>query len=309
MVNNPLPSFVQQVLTSLQMDNPIFLGKGGEGHVFAYKDDCVIKIYGNTSQEYLEGLVRLQKYLLDARLPFATPAIQEIGHIEETYYTIEKRLSGILMEQKFLHVSSKEKYVMLESYYKALNDFHKMKLPDLPYGNLLNTAMALTDETWPGFLLKILEQRIPIAEKRLRKDVKDLDKKVQQFKEIIQKELVIDKDKKCFVHGDYYVNQVLVDEKNHISAVLDMGIHSVVGDFRQDLASICFFEDRNYAPEHIQFLTNLAVKDYGENILRYNDIYKIYYSFYFSDIYNHNPQTYYTFVNYLNDEQLWKRLS
>lgn len=304
MVNQQFPSFVENILKKLQVSNPLFLGKGGEGYVFSYKDGLAIKIYLNASQEYLSELLKLQKYLLDANLPFATPSIQEIGSLDEKYYTIEKLLKGISMEQKLPIVSSEDKYVMLKSYHEALKALNTIEFSDIPFGNILKTPMAVTDPTWPGFLIKMIDQRVAIAKERLRKDVSNFDSKVKQFKEVIKTEFNI--DKKYFVHGDYYVNQVLVNENNQISAMLDLGIHSMAGDRKQDIASICFFELDKYPREYIKYLTDLAIKDYGEEILKYNDIYKLYYSFYFSDIYKQNPKHYWMFVKTLNNEELWK---
>jgi hypothetical protein len=157
-------------------------------------------------------------------------------------------------------------------------------------------------------LLYLLNHRIEIAGERLVKDVVNLNGKLKLFKEIIKAELAI--EKKSFVHADYFVNQVLVNEKNEISAVLDISYHALVGDKRLDTAGIFFFEGmKYYTQEHIKFLLELSIKDYGESILKYNDIYRIYYCFYFSDVYSFMPDWYQILINNLNDEKIWNRIN
>ncbi|MGH7203831.1 MAG: phosphotransferase, partial [Candidatus Levyibacteriota bacterium] len=292
---------------------PILLGKGGEGYVFTYKDDIVIKIYHNTfnndNEKYLKSLEKLQTIITNKKLPFVTPQILNIGKINTIHYTLEKYLDGILMEEKFPALTEKEKYKLLKSYYEAMKALNTIEFPNLPYGNILQTPQSpITDTTWQGFLIKMITQRIKQAGERLVKDVTNLDEKVLKFTEVINSELAC--DTKSLVHADYFVNQVLVNDNNEISAVLDISAHALVGDKRLDVASIFFFDGvEAYTKEHLQYLLDLSIQEYGEKILKYNDIYRLYYSFYFSHVHAFMPEWYELLVRNLNDEELWKRIS
>jgi len=308
-----IPEKIQKVLKELKIHNPTLLGKGGEGYIFAYKNDTVIKIYTykEAGENYLQSLKKLQTFISSKNLPFETPQILEIGTVASMYYTIEKRLTGISMEQKFPTLTEKEQYKVLKSYYDAMKILNGIELPDLPYGNILQTAtFQITDNTWEEFLIKMLHHRIKLGGEQLVKDVINFDAKVQQLADVMKRELPT--NKKSFVHADYFINQVLVNENNEISAVLDISLHTLIGDNRLDVASMFSFEGRNdyaYSNEQIKFLTELVVQDYGNSILKTNDIYKLYYSFYFSEVHTFMPEWYQALIKDLNDEKIWKRIS
>jgi len=298
----------QRVLKELQVNNPELLGKGGEGFVFTYRDDKVIKIYDHADEKYLNSLKKLQVIISTKNLPFDTPLIIEIGKVDETYYTIEKRLYGVLMEHKFPTLPKKEQYKLLKSYYDAIKALNSIEFPNLPYGNIVEVPHPITDDTWTGFLVKTLHYKIQVAGERVVKDITNFDKKVELLTEVIKKELLI--DKKSLVHADYFVNQVLVNEKNEISAVLDISAHAIVGDRRLDVAGVFFFEGmKHYTKEHIKYLLGLSVQEYGEKILKYNDIYRIYYCFYFSEVHTFMPDWYQTILKNINDEAIWNRIT
>lgn len=298
----------QKILKELNITNSKLLGKGGEGFVFTYKDNKVIKIYHHADEKYLNSLIKLQTIISTKNLPFDTPLILEIGKVKETYYTIEKRLHGVLMEQIFPKLSGKEQYSLLKSYYDAIKALNSIEFPNLPYGNLVEIPHPITDTTWTGLLTKMLHYKIQVAGERIVKDIANFDKKVDLLTKVIKKELPI--NKKSLVHADYFVNQVLVNEKNEISAILDISYHAIVGDRRLDVAGVFFFEGtKHYTNEHVQYLIDLSKKDYGENILKYNDIYQMYYCFYFSEVHTFMPDWYKTLLKNLNDETIWNRIT
>jgi hypothetical protein len=298
----------QKVLKELNVKNPELLGKGGEGFVFSYSDDEVIKIYHHADEKYLNSLKKFQTIISNKNLSFDTPLILKIGKVNETYYTIEKRLHGVLMESKFPPLTEEAKYHLLNSYYNALKTLNSIEFPDLPYGNVIEVPHPVTDNTWTGFLIKMLTYKIQVAGEQIVKDITNFDKKVALLTEVIKKE--VSTDKKSLVHADYFVNQVLVNEKNEISAILDISYHAIVGDRRLDVAGVFFFEGmKYYTDEHIKYLLDLSIQEYGESILKYNDIYRLYYCFYFSEVHTFMPDWYQTLLKNLNDEKIWNRIN
>lgn len=305
-----IPENVLDVLHRLKITDPILLGKGGEGWVFTYKDDLVIKIYNSdATEDYLQTLKELQAVITSKQLPFATPQILEIGKINNTYYTFEKRLEGVLMDDKFLSLTKEQQYKSLKSYCEAIKALNSIEFVDLPYGNILQTSHGqITGKTWHEFLLKMLQHRLSLAGEKVENDVIDFSNKVQLFSYIVNKELVT--KTKSLVHADYFVNQVLLNEDNEISAILDISAHALVGDKRLDVANIFFFDGaKGYTKDHVQYLVDLSVQNYGESILKYNDIYRLYYCFYFAYVHSFMPEWYQTILKNLNDELIWKRMS
>jgi hypothetical protein len=302
-----IPENIQVAMRELRMSESQLLGSGGEGFIFDCGNELVVKIYRSTDRLYLENLKDLQSLISGKKLPFATPQILEIGNVGETFYTRERKLPGVLMEDKFPALSGKEQDKLLNSYYDAISALNDIELPDFPFGGILRTPEQITAVTWPGFLTKTIDRRVEIGGGRLEKDVKDLGSKVQTLSKIIRNELVV--EKKSLVHADYFVNQVLVSDNNEISAVLDISGHAVAGDRRLDVAGVWFFEGMpHYTQRHRELLLSRSIEDFGEEILRVNDIYRLYYCFYFSDVYEILPQWYQTLMKNLNDGKIWARL-
>jgi len=303
-----IPANVRAVLRELGCDDEPLLGHGGEGYVFAYRDDTVVKVYRDADAAYLRSLRQLQSHVTEQRLPFATPQILEIGTALGTHYTIEPRLTGMLMEKRFQAATADEKYALLRSYHDAITALHGIEFPGRPYGSLVEIEPCITDVTWQGFLVKTLDYKVGLSRERLSQDVANLDGKVQLLAAVVSKELS-SIGRRSLVHADYFVNQVLVNEANKVSAVMDISNHAVAGDPRLDAAGTFFFEGTNgYAQEHIDFLLDLTVRDHGAAILRTNDIYRMYYCFYFSFVHDFMPDWYRTLIGNLNDHDIWERL-
>jgi len=308
-VNAPIiPANVRAVLRELGREDAALLGQGGEGYVFTFGDDTAVKIYHDADVPYLRSLQQLQAHVTERCLPFATPQILEIGTALGTHYTIEPRLTGMLMEEKFPAATADEKYALLRSYHDAITVLHGIEFPDLPYGSLVEIEPRITDVTWHGFLVRTLDYKVGLSRERLSRDVAELDGKVQLLSAVMTK-VLSSVGRRSLVHADYFVNQVLVNEANEVSAVMDISCHAVAGDPRLDDAGTFFFEGmKGYAQEHIDFLLDLTVRDHGEAILRTNDIYRMYYCFYFSFVHDIMPDWYRTLISNLNDEDIWERL-
>jgi len=147
MKNQSISENMKKILKDFNIDESQFLGKGGEGFIYAYGNDKVIKIYKYPTV-YLHSLMEFQDLLSRQNFSFKTPRIREIGKKYGIDYTIEDRLFGISMQEKFPAVSSEEKYIMLRSYYEALRQLHSVQLSHLPYGTILQTELAITDDSW-----------------------------------------------------------------------------------------------------------------------------------------------------------------
>ncbi len=144
---------------------------------------------------------------------------------------------------------------------------------------------SLTFNSWKEFILNKLDQKIEFTTNRLKKDVAHFPLKLKTLKKMIN-DILQDNPKKCFVHGDYYLNNVLVNKSLEISAVLDISDHSCIGDHKLDIASINFLPlCDNITSDHIKIARKIVIEKYGEKIIPYLDLYGFYYAFYFSNLY------------------------
>lgn len=290
------------VLRHLGISNPELLGKGNEGRVYAYNYD-VLKIYFKGQDlNYLKDVKEFLSLLSSKGFSFETPKIFEIGQVDDVVYTIEKKLKGAQMDKKIVDLSTKDRQKVYSSYYDAIKEFHSVSFPKFPYGHIINRKSSVTSSSWTSFLIEVVEQKITKTHSSLSKLVPGLNEKVQLFKSYVLKYLNC--NKKQLVFGDYYLNNVLVDNNLKVSALLDINAHATVGDPRMDISAVLRWNeiDQNVKKDDYQFLTMLAKKDFGGDIEDISDLYLLFSSFYFSDMDDSSFS-----VKHLNDQKIWRK--
>ncbi|PIY80816.1 MAG: hypothetical protein COY80_00890 [Candidatus Pacebacteria bacterium CG_4_10_14_0_8_um_filter_42_14] len=298
---------LQPVLDQLKISEDKLIGKGGEGHVFSFDEDKVVKIYKESSEAYLEKLQSFQQRISKANLPYQTPLIESIGLFEGTFYSIENKLEGQNLETVFAKLSEKQQSLALTNYLAALEPLKEIFVDDLPYGQVLDTPKALTSNSWKQYILNKLEQKLEFTREKLQQDVVNFSLKLETLKKMINSMLSTNPEKN-FVHGDYYFTNVLVNEAFEITAVLDINEHTCVGDHRLDIANINFLSlCDNVMPGHIKQAKQLIVEKNGSEIVPYIDLYGFYYAFYFSNLYTFDMTSYRWCLSILNDETRWER--
>ena len=243
--------------------------------------------------------------MVEFRFPFEVPLIYEIGNVSGTYYTIEKRLYGVTLDKIFGGLDEEDKYLILNKYFEGLKAIHQVKLPRLPFGQILTSNDQVTGDSWQKFLRLKMEDKIGYSKQWLARDVTNFEQKVARYYEIIETELTC--EEKQLVHGDYFQGNVLVQNLG-ISAVLDFSPHTVVGDYRMDICgAITFLEiDPVFTPTHLDYLYTLAEQEYGKDIRKYIGYYRLYYSFLFANSYEFDKQLYAWCLENLNEESYWK---
>jgi len=290
------------VLQKFHINTPILLGKGGEGWIYEYGDDA-LKVYPrNSDMQYLKNVQAFQGTLAKHQFSFDIPQIYEVGQVDGILYTVEKRLRGIQMDKKIIGMNTQDRQKIYRSYYDAIRQVNAVTFPDLPYGQIIQTAESVTADSWTDFLVQVLDQKVAKTHETLRESVLDCDKKVELFKQLIQKHLI--STQKNLVHCDYFLNNVLVDDDLAISAVLDFSLHAAVGDPRLDIAGVLTWNeiDPNVQRQDYTFLYDRAKKDYGDDIGTYTDLYLLFSSFYFADMDDPSFS-----IKNLNDAAIWEK--
>ena len=298
-----IPQQALQVLSYLNITNPILLGKGGEGWIFDYHQTEVVKIYKEATQEYLEKLVSFQQQLAQYSFSFDTPYIKQIGEVNGTFYTIEKKLSGQQLDTLIPDLNSPQRKRAYQNYYDAIKQINSIEFAHLPFGQIIHISDSIVAPTWKEFLLLKLKQKFDRYGSRLSNQVTNYDSKVEFFRNLLSNKL--QSQYKRLVHADYYLNNVLVDNDLKISAVLDLSIHACVGDPRLDIAGVLTWNDLTPSvnPQDYEFLYEQATADYGPDVNYYVDLYRLYTAFYYSDIDNEKFS-----VKNLNNQEVWDRL-
>lgn len=304
-----IPSAVASVINQLGVQADQLIGRGGEGFVFDHSTETVLKVYRKATRQYLEQLQSLQQRATQAQLPYTTPQILRIESHDGVFYTIERKLSGKQLDIVFPRLSPEQQQTVLRNFVTALEPFTKINVEDLPYGQLVVSPDSVQAATWSEYLLQKLDQQLKKSQQFLQHDVLDFDSKVQMLRAKLRA-LGHSGVHKQFVHTDYYLNNVLVNEDLEISAVLDISVHAVAGDHRLDLASICFLTlDPHITNEHLDFAYNTVLQIHGPEIAPNLDIYALYYAFYYSDLHDTDQHSYNWCLSILNDETRWGRVA
>jgi hypothetical protein len=298
---------ITMALAHLGIAGARLLGKGGEGNVYEFGDDRVVKIYRQGSESELKRLAAFQEMLLRQGFPFSAPQILHIGGVDGTLFTIARRLPGATLSGRFSSLSEDQQRRALTNYYMALKLINKVELPDYAYGHVL-----LTEDypggaaSWVDFLDWQLDRSLEKAGADLAQDVEGFEEKARELRLLLHQHA--GSAAKRLVHGDYFLDNVLFDDNLQVSAVLDFGAHTLVGDQRLDATSAIIFLGLEPAmkPWSFAHVTELAQEQYGDGILPLIDIYALYYAIYFANTKLTMPGDYYWCVRAWNDPQRWQ---
>jgi aminoglycoside phosphotransferase len=298
---------ITMALAHLGMAGARLLGRGGEGNVYEFSDDRVVKIYRRGNEGELLRLTSFQEWLARQGFPFRTPQVLEIGHVDETLFTIEPRLPGATLAGRFSALSEDQQRLALTNYYAALRLINEVELPDCAYGHILPTEdYPGGAATWVDFLDWRLDRSLEKVGGDLAQDVEALAEKAQELRRLLHSHAK--EAPKRLVHGDYFLGNVLFDDNLQVSAVLDFGAHTLVGDPRLDATSAIIFLGIDPAIRLWSFahVTALAQGQYGDSILPLKAIYDLYYAIYFANTKLTMPEDYDWCVRAWNDPQRWR---
>jgi putative membrane protein len=296
-----------KVLAHLGRPQAKLLGRGGEGIVFAYDERYAIKVYGDTSHEYLERLADLQREIAQCHFPFATPLIDEIGMVEDILYTCERLLPGARLEPRFPSLDPDARRQALANFFGVLSTLNSVTLDHASYGQVMQGDDFVHASTWPDFMHQMFRMAVARALPDLQEDVGDVERKTERLGTLISRRRAT--VPKRLVHGDYFLGNVLFNEDLTVASVLDFSPHTLVGDPYLDVAGAISFLTvvPGLTAEHVDYLTSLAIAEYGQDIDSIIAMYTLYYNFYFSDTKQSDPATYAWCINHLRDDRLWEQ--
>ena len=276
------------------------LGQGGESRVYALDQARVLRLYApDASLAYIQARQDFYAWLAEQRPPFVTPHVLEHGVIEQRPYAIERRMSGQDLERLLPQLTGDERARALASYLDVALWIGTIKLPDRPFGEILFPDGPIQRDTWSQFLWDRAQQTLAISRGELVQDVPQLDQLLALFRQRLR--ALEPMSTKRLVHGDYFPGNVFVDDTCTVYGVGDFGYSTVVGDPRMDVAAAIVFIEAmaGYQAADTQLLLReLSVRApaISTDVL---DLYRLYYSFYFSHCKADDPRTYWACVRSL----------
>ncbi|MCY4410736.1 MAG: aminoglycoside phosphotransferase family protein [Caldilineaceae bacterium] len=272
------------VLRHLQIESADLVGRGMTSSLYDIGGGRVLKIHnGPQEQGYLPRLQRFSERLHRYSFPFAVPLIYEYGAVDDVHFHVERRLPGQDMAQVFPRLTSRERRSALTSLLDALPQLHAVQLPQYLYGEPLNVWEEITADTWPGYLQARIEATLAHSYADLQEDLPEVDRIVDAF--YCQLGELPARPPKCLVHGDFFLGNVLSDERGILTAVVDFSPLTLIGDPLIDLAGAYYFcRIYDFVSEaDFSFLRKEVDRRYGARSWQHIDLYYTFYSLRFSD--------------------------
>jgi len=212
--------------------------KGGEfSAVYFFKSqnqNYVLRVKHSIKTYYKEEFV----YIMLNKSGISIPEVIEVGHLnDKIVYCISIKSEGVTYDT----LTTQEKHECLDNFIKNLKLIHQFKHNIKGYGLFDNQGVGENNSWYLGFKTDI--EKFKNYNTKLIWDEKLCNKLVLRLKALIK---FIPKNISYLYHGDYGNGNLLI-KNNKVSAVLDWGDSSGIGDFVYDISwldywskSICY---------------------------------------------------------------------
>ncbi len=280
------------VLQRFSLSQDDLIGFGGESRVYALDDERVLRVYERGADRgYVNRLRAFYERLSRHDLPFEIPVVIEVATHGDLLYSIEKRIQGSRMSDFLKTATSEARTRSLVSYVETANRIQEAPFDHDEFGELL-ASKPLRRPAWPEYLAARARFSLSRGEPDLARDVPGLADVVSGWEASLDS--VADVTSPSLVHGDYYPGNVMVDDRGQVIAVIDFSPMSVAGDPRLDLlCALIFIEvDDGYQPSDSETVRGLLADTHGEDMLSLENVYRTYYSLYFSPVKNSDAKLY-----------------
>jgi aminoglycoside phosphotransferase (APT) family kinase protein len=243
-----VPGHWVDVLRELGYQPGEVLGSGVEGTVIALGDDSVAKIWSNRVATELERLKTFYDAVADA-CPLATPTIHRVLTVDGQSASVESRLHGETLRQEAAGTSPVMTSQRVLAVLEVLDALASVEpTPALAVLPILEGEPAFDAERVPfgDSLAKLVQRRVDAFRPSLTAALPDLE---QLTAAVVDGLSALRPARMGLVHGDLVPGNILVSNKTRrVSAILDFGFLSTVGDLAFDAAVAASIHDM-YGPD------------------------------------------------------------
>ena len=296
------------VLRAVGSPDATLLGSGVESLVFALGPDVVVKIYRSHDTAWQERCETFVTHLAATSPGFGLPVTLDTGFVEGTRYAIQRRVPGRLFADVLPQLRGADRERALLSYIDAAEAIGHVELaavapatfaPQGRFAHLLGRG-AEPSSSWPAFLRAWSLEHLHHDEAGVREDVPTLELALAWYDELLP--LAASVTRPSLVHGDYWVENVLIGDDHRITGIVDWSANVLAGDPRVDIAQTIFYLDMldAFVPADIPFLLGEAARRHGPEIEPIVDLYRLHYALlYAADCKHYDPLTYRWCVHHL----------
>ncbi|MFD3662651.1 phosphotransferase family protein [Streptomyces sp. NPDC058659] len=248
-----------QLLAARGLTPADLIAAGTEARVYALGHDQVLKVYADPGQrQALEAIADLYRRFDRSTVPFALPEIQSIERHGPLLAVTETRLPGTPMGEALDLTDPATEH----AYLAAVRDFTGLRLTTpLDRRMLLDPGPAHQGEDWHAFLRRLLGQKLPKVLADLRLDVPTVDSITDRLTARLARPYP---GPEGVIHGDLYPDNILVAD-GKVSAVIDFGTFTLLGDPLYDLAGACAYY-RMYDDDRVDVRNRLLTAAAAEGL-------------------------------------------
>ena len=299
---------VDQFKNYINQEN--IIGSGMEASVYHVDDKRVLKVYnesGDLSKQkrlkyFYENLIYDNKRL-------ELPQIFQVEVDQRNVLTLEKRIEGEDLQQKFSTMNLAEQDEIMDDYLESLFALGEVQLKDHFFENQLFVPVASKSgkQDWYHYLGDMLQQR----DEEIREIfLRDVDRYAEKREILLSKLSKGYQKKRGLIHGDFFPGNVMVDEQNRVSGIIDFGMLTMYGDplFDVMIAWACFdmYDDWGIQAND-RILKKIRLR-LGDAVTETLYLYLLIYSLMTANLYSATCSDghYEWCINHLNDKLLWQ---
>jgi putative membrane protein len=286
-----------EVLTAFGIGRDQLLGSGGESEVFAIDHDRVLRLYRDRHEAPHRTAAQLQvlyQSWSDSEIGLELPLIIELGQLNERFFTVDRRFSGRNFSGWLQSADIAQRRAALITFLDATERLQQLRSPVRGFARLIGDGAPQQFSTLVELLSSMLSGPTQSSRDQLERDVPHIADTWNQLHAALAQRSVAPK----VVHGDVCPSNAYLSKGPQgpvVTGIADFSPHTVHADPLMDIAgAVIFLELEPYgdAAADAAWLEAVAVERHGREIVRWIDVYRLFYGFYFSNAYTFDPTLY-----------------
>ena len=286
-----------ELLAAFGTSRDQLLGSGGESEVFAIDHERVLRLYRSRHEAPRRTAAQLQilyQSWAGSDIGLELPLILESGERNGRFFTVDRRLSGRNFSGWLQHADMAQRRPALIGFLDATERLQQLPSPVPGFARLIGEDAPQQFGTLVELLSSMLKGPLQSSRTQLERDIPDVAEVWNRlYGELAQRSVL-----PAIVHGDVcppnaYLSQG--PEGPVVTGIGDFSPHTVHADPLMDVAgALIFLELEPYADAAADaaWLEAVAVERHGREIVRWIDVYRRFYGFYFSNAYAFDPHLY-----------------
>jgi len=281
------------------------LGAGDESEVFAIDHERVLRLYRSRHEaprRTAAQLHALYQTWAGNDIGLELPMILDMGERNGRFFTVDRRLSGRNFSGWLQHADMAERRPALLSFLDATERLQRLPSPVPGFARLIGEGAPQQFSTLVELLSSMLRGPLQSSRTQLERDIPGVAEVWNRLHgELAQRSVV-----PAIVHGDVCAPNAYISQGPQgpvVTGIADFSPHTVHADPLMDVAgSLIFLELEPYADAGADaaWLEAVAVERHGREIVRWIDVYRRFYGFYFSNAYAFDTNLYAWCLRQLN---------